>query len=463
MADEFGLLPTGFSAKTSEDVRASLVEKLKAKWGASYDLTDGSPDGQLVSIVASELGLVWAAALDLYSQLSRDTATGVGLDAALALTGTLREEAAPSSVTLLLVGDDATEVAAESRVSAASTETLWRLPSAATLAAVPAWASGDLYETGDLVTDAGNVYRRVNGGGGGLGDGPNDDPANLRDAGDLTNTTSQWELLGEGDAAVEASAVSVDDGPVVGTAYDLSVIETPITGWTAAWNFLDATLGTDEATDAEARIAGEEDLFRPAATTKDAIRQTLLRLEDVTAVNVFQNVTDTTDGDGVPPHAIECLVRGGTDQLIIDTIGSECAAAGIATYGNTNGTWTDSEGTDHAIEFSRPTELPIYVIVTLVKVAHDDDDPDSYPSDGDAQVKEAIATWGNSQKSGKNVVASGISAQAFGVAGVLDVTSVLISNNVDPPTVSTTIAVSLRQLAVFDTTRITVNTSNGTP
>ena len=57
---------------------------------------------------------------------------------------------------------------------------------------------------------------------------------------------------------------------------------------------------------------------------------------------------------------------------------------------------------------------------------------------------------------------SKVAAQAEGVAGVLEVTACYIGTAPAPVT-STTIAISTRQRAVFDTGRITVTTSDGTP
>ena len=469
MADEFGLLPTGFRTKSAADIRASLVEKLRGKWGSSVDLTEGSPDGQLLTVVAAEIGEAWQAQQALWAQLSRDTATGAGLDARLLQTGTFREEARPSEVTLLLIGTTGTPVPTGNRVSTASTGVAFRTIADATIAAAPvSWSISTVYVEGDLVSNEVNLSthdRRIyicTGGGTsqlvattGL-NGPTGTGL------DITDNEVHWRYLGDGDGYAEVAAVSVDTGAIVAVAYDLSVIDTPIGGWAAAWNLLDAELGRDEATDAEARIAGEEDLARPAASTKDAIRQALLRVQDVTSVAVFQNLTDAVDADGVPPHAIEVLIAGGDDQVIRDLLLEQCVAAGIPTHGNVTGTATDSEGVDWTIKFSRAVEVPIYVKVTLIKVAHSDADPDSYPTDGNDQVKLAIVNAGDARPAGYNAVASKVSAAVDTVAGVLEVSEVLIGT-VNPPVASTTVAISSRQRATWDTTRITVTTSNGTP
>ena len=116
----------------------------------------------------------------------------------------------------------------------------------------------------------------------------------------------------------------------------------------------------------------------------------------------------------------------------------------------------DSEGVSHTILFSRPTEVPIYVGVTLVK------DPSTYPADGDDQVKAAIADYGNSLAVGRDAVSSSLAARVFGVAGVLDVTALNIST-APAPTLPTTITITSRQLATYDVANISLSTSNGTP
>ena len=85
----------------------------------------------------------------------------------------------------------------------------------------------------------------------------------------------------------------------------------------------------------------------------------------------------------------------------------------------------------------------------------DIDDPTLYPVDGDAQVKAAIVAYGDAQKCGKDVVASRLSAAAFTVPGVGDVTDIDIGL-APAPASGATLVITKRQLAVFDTSRITV-------
>jgi len=111
----------------------------------------------------------------------------------------------------------------------------------------------------------------------------------------------------------------------------------------------------------------------------------------------------------------------------------------------------------HDISFSRPAPLPIYVIINLQK-------DDTYPADGDDQVKAAIVAYGVDHLfSGVDVVSFQLK-RAITVSGVVDVPTLLIG--IAPtPTTETTIGVTAVQQADLDTARIIVNTTifSGTP
>ena len=169
---------------------------------------------------------------------------------------------------------------------------------------------------------------------------------------------------------------------------------------------------------------------------------------------MFENATDTTDADGLLPHSVECLVQGGLDAAIRASIFSEIAA-GIRAQGTTTGTVTDSQGIAHEIDFTRPTLVPIYVGVTV------NADVNLWPSDGDVQLKQLIVNFGNLQRAGKDVVASGLEAQGFLLKGALDVVCLIKTSA--SPTVRTTIVISTRQLATYDTSQISVVVNFVTP
>ena len=458
----YGILTTGFSAKTLEILKAELEAAWRVSFGASCDLDPQTVDGQIIGIMAERFTELWELAEGVYASFDPDQAVGVQQDALAALTGTVREPARSSTVTATLTGDNATVVPAGKAGSVETTGVRFLTSASATLATVTAYtalsaggavALGSRYWVADGGTD--RIYQCSQAGNVGSPKvPPTSSGANQSDG------TAKWTYLGDGKAAIDVACASEETGPKVAMARTLNVIETPVSGWKSISNVLDATLGADLETAASLRVRREQEVRATGNAAAEAIRADILKvgqgtLNPVTACTVFSNDTDATDGDGLPPHSIEVLVEGGEDADVAAAIWAT-KGAGIETYGTTTETVTDVVGAIHDVSFSRPVSRNVYVKVTLTY------DSRYYLTTGDDLVKAAIVAFGDLSASGKNVVASSIGAQAFKVNGVLDTSEVLVGFS-NPPTSSATLAVSLRELAVFDSSRITVVSAPATP
>ena len=445
----YGLLSTGFSPKPLDVIRQELDDAVRTAFGQSVALGDKSVLGQINGIMAERFAELWELSQAVAASQDPDAATASLLDALCALTGTLRDAATKSTVTLTLTGTLSTVVPIGSRAENGIGDEFETTASATISISVTAWAATTAYTVGNVRKNAGNVYECITAGTSAGSGGP------TTTASDITDGTVHWRYLGAGAAIVDVPAQATETGPIVGTAGDITVITTPVSGWDGVYNRLDANLGTDVETDEALRIKREEELAASGSSPIDALRAAILQVDDVTSCTVFANNTDTTDADGVPPHAVECLVRGGTNQDIFDALLAN-VAAGIATYGSTSGSAVDDEGTSHTMKFSRPTEINIYASLTV------EYDATLYPTDGDAQIEAAIVAYGDALKTGVNVRSSAVLAPAFGIAGVLGVTVCNIGTAPSPGT-STPISIALRELAVFDTSRITITSSAVTP
>ncbi len=469
----YGLTTEGFLIKTLDIIRDEMGIALQQAFGPSIRLDDQSILGQLIGIVAERITMLWELAEAVNSGQDPDSATGSSLEQICLLTGTLRPQATHSSVLLTLTGDDATVVPALSRVNTDSTGIGFQTRADGTLALLDSWASATPYVVGDRVTSTSACFQCITAGTSSVtpANGPtgspdySGDPADTglvaQAADDIHDGTVHWVYLGEGDSAVDVLATAIDTGVVAAVAGDLTAIVNSISGWESATNVDDATLGRNIATDSELRLLREQELAAGGSTPLNALIAELLATSGVLAASVFVNNTDTTDADGVPPHSVEALVRGPTpttdafDQSIWDALLAG-VAAGIRTHGTVVGSATDAQQTVHVMKFSRPTPVPIYVRLDIIK------DPDTYPEDGDEQVKAAVYTYGQAQVTGKDAVASRIAATAFTVEGVLDVTLCYI-DDAPVPTTSTTVAISLRKLATYLTTNVAVNSTDGVP
>ncbi len=247
---------------------------------------------------------------------------------------------------------------------------------------------------------------------------------------------------------------SEEFGPVAAPAGTLS-IETPVSGWSSAANSLDAVLGSNLETDEAFRVSRTAKLRAQGSATVDAIRADVLDVDGVTEAFVVDNPTDFTDSDSRPPHSVECIVQNGDDTEIAEAIFNS-VAAGIQTYGHTGQKVTeivnDSQGFPHTIEFTRPAAVDIWFEVEVDVIA------DSYPSDGDDQIKQALVALGETLNVGDDVIYERFQAEVFTISGVFDC-PVFLMDTVSPPTGTSNIVIALRQIADFDTSRITVTST----
>ena len=246
-------------------------------------------------------------------------------------------------------------------------------------------------------------------------------------------TTANATNSGGSAANVNVAAQCQTTGPIQAVAGALTTIVSPFSGWNSVTNPLDAVSGQNIEADAglRARIA----VYGPP--TVEALRAKLLALTGVTQAVVFDNVTDVTDANGVPPHAIQAVVSGGADADIENLLWQN-VAEGIQTYGSTSGTITDTQGFTHTLSFSRPTIVPIYVIAYLLKGAN-------YP--GDAAVQTAIAAYGSGLIIGESVLANQLFGPVYGVGGIPKITAIYVDPHYSP--VSDSVAILPTQQANF--------------
>lgn len=451
----YGLTLNGFVPKTFEVIRDEINTAVRAAYGDSVDVSDGSVLGQFIAIIAERYSLLWELGEAINSATDPDKATGAKLHAIGALTGVVVKAAASSTVTATLTGTPTTVVGVGSVASVADTAAQFKTTAAATIVASTAWAGTTAYVIGDIVTNGSRIYRcSLAGTSAGSGGPVGTTYASVGE----TDGTAEWDYMGDGTGHVDVAMESSDTGAVIALSRTLTDIVTPVSGWSNVVNTLDATLGRDIESDEDFRVRREDELDATGSSTHDALRANLLKVTGVTSVTIFSNRTELTDGDGVPPHAVEALVETtGTDQSIFDALLAN-VADGIQTHGTTVGTAEDSQGTSHTMKFTKPTVIDIYADITL------DYDAKLYPSNGDDLVKTAVSLVAS--ETGLDVTASRLKAAIMAgpnaVAGVLDV-SVANIGTAPAPGTETTIAIALRELADYDTSRVTVTSSAATP
>jgi uncharacterized phage protein gp47/JayE len=412
MTFPWGLTVYGFRAKTLEEIVDTIETRAKAEIldseGRPLLNTKAGPVHQLIGIFASEARVVWEVVEAVHGATDPDRASGAALVSVGALTGSEKLGATNSTVT--------------------ATVTL---------------GAGVTLPAGSIASVDGDPDARF---------------VTLDDVGGGAAGDYEVELVAE------------TAGPVAANAGTLTEIETPVSGWTAITNELDAVQGSLEESDAEFRVRRDDELESQGTSPQDAIRADLLRLlaaNEIStgSVTVAMNVTDFTNGDGLPPHSVEAIVYDGTDDgsaLDDDAIAQvlwTTVAAGIATHGTSSGTAIDALGVDHTVEFSRPTPKPVYISTSINVAPSRGWDEDA----GEDAVATAIAAFGDANHGvGDDVSRFRMLSSVFETLGVIDVTAFTLGFSASPVgTANLTIAA--RELATFDTSRIVVTPTVVTP
>ncbi|HHT5262737.1 TPA: baseplate J/gp47 family protein [Klebsiella michiganensis] len=231
------------------------------------------------------------------------------------------------------------------------------------------------------------------------------------------------------DGTVVATATCASTGAVAAVAGSVNGINTPTRGWASVTNPLAATVGVAAETDAELRVRQSQSVALASLTPFDAVDGAIANVEGVTRHKLFENDTETTDANGLPPHSISAIVEGGDALEIAHTIRST-KGQGVSTYGTTAIMVTDKYGNPYTIRFSRPVDVPIYVSITLQALT-------GYSSEVGDEIKAAVAAYINSLAIGDSVLLSRVYSPANlgvvsgGNARFYDIMELLIGRSAD--------------------------------
>ena len=393
---DYGVTPAGFVRKPDEAILEEMAAAQRASIDPAWTAEDDELAGQYNGIFTDQLSQLWEALEATYAAGDRAQAEGAALDNLGELTSTPREGATKSTVTLSL-----------------------------------SLNGGITVPAGSIVSALGNPSARFI---------------------TLVNAVNSTGVP----AARQIEAEAITAGPVVANAGQLTVIETPVSGWTAVTNPADADPGQPIESDTDYRARQQSEIAAQGGGTLDGLRSDVSQVLDVTAALALENTTADTV-DGMPPHSFELIVEGGEDQDIADSIWGN-KPAGILAHGSTQVTVTDSQGMEHVVGFSRPSELQVFIAVDLVT-------DDTYDGSGDhAGVKEAIRAGLKTPGLpgflgiGVDVYAGRVVCAAIEVRGVLNASAGLSFTAISAPEDGTDhLAIAERELAGINTPNMDVD------
>lgn len=493
----FGITAQGFKAKRLADIQLETDAAWRGKFGAGFDLDSRTPEGQIRDTLDEREASIWELAEAVSRAYVPVFAEDAQLDNVLALTGLTRKLATFSKVdsgrargvfgtvvpagtivsvendeaALFTTDDPATiSITAVNEVQKLSFSVTpvsgnfkivfdgeitaviaWNASAAAVQAALEALVNigpGNALVTGAITSATGLTITFQAAMGGLPQPQVSTTENNLLALSVITPTT-----LTQGEKAKSpfVNLTATVTGPVAAPTGSLIVIETPVVGLQEFINEEDAILGRNIENDQDAKLRREQELTKAGSCTVEAIKADMLDINDVTAAVVFQNNLSITDFEGRPPKSIDVVVQGGLNAEIGQALFLTIAAGVTQTVGDILINVIDSQGFTQPIRFSRPQEVAIWIEVDVTK------DPALFPIDGAAQIKAKILTWGLKRTIGQDVIVFGtdpLSCSFDDVPGMLDL--VFRIGIAPAPVGDANVAITARQIAMFDTARITV-------
>ena len=310
---------TGFSVSETSDIRDEVaqdwVEAFKEQGRPDLNVDPETPQGQIIDSQTAAIHQKDVELAFLAQQFNPLTASGRWQDALAKIYFISRKPAINSTCVCTLTGINGTTVTAGALIRSTYDQTLWSLNEDVTIGS----------------------------------DG---------------TTTATFTCQSEG--AIQAGAAT------------LTQIVTTTPGWDAVTNTTAAEVGQLVESQAAFEARRYQSVALNGRSTTAAVYARVAEVNNVIAAYVTDNKTNvnkTIDGYTLSPHSIYVAVIGGDDDDIAEAIYNS-VSAGCDYNGNTTVNVTDPN-TDavEAVTFMRPTQLPLYVKVTI---QDDGNLPDGY-------------------------------------------------------------------------------------
>lgn len=480
-----GLSREGLEIKTQDEVlndnriRAANLFADQVPAGDIVDVSDNSTLGRLIGVVSPSEASMWEAIQQVYNSFNPATAIGVSLDNIVSLSGIARLVAQPTRAQVILEGSTNITVSSPlGKAYSSTTQRVFSILNPVLLSPMGASGIGIAVTNVQNLTDYTFTYTV---------DGVNFIDAVYTSDADATSTEILDGLKAEIDFSlggvfttyyqdgrlfitrtdpfqianfsvsinlaiqkVRKLAIVVDDivGEFPQQAMAIDTISVPIAGWDSIINPIAATTGRLVETDPELRERFRNSKFFQSQNILEALIDALRNVDGVTDVVVYENDTDVTDLNGVPRHSFLPIVLGGLPSDIGQTIW-ENKPTGIPSVGDTTIQVADSQGFLHSISYKRPTEVPIYITVSI-------SDAGGIAGDAQAQIRQNIETYGEDNYFiGDDVIYSRFYTPINAVPGH-QVNSLFIGTSPSPVGTSN-ITIAFDAVATFNPANIIVN------
>lgn len=479
---DYGVTLQGFRRKRLADIlaqkRGRAVELFAdlVPHGEIVDTSDSSLLGRLILLDAPGDSELWEEMQNVYLSFDPNSATGVALDNLVALAGITRNRETYSTATAIVEGERGTVIPFGEQVSSPSTGNTFTTTSLVQL---------DLTNATGITVEVESVQ--------------NSSPYTISyTVGTSTSTiqytstssateqeilnglhsliVSQHPLL---DSAVEESEliingtdefrshtftlsanlaaplvrknvdiVATQTGPLEQPPHSITKIDTPVFGWNSVTNPSAAVVGRNRETDEELRERFRFSKFQRASNISESLYSALISTSGVEEVVIYENETDSTDENGLPPHSFLPVILGGSGQEVAQAVWAN-KPLGILSYGNTTVQVLDSQGFPHDVSFERPNPVTIYISMDLST-------NEDFPAFGEDRVREALIEYFREHFGiGDDVVYSRLYTAINSVPGH-QVDSLFLGTSPNP-TGTSNVEIGFNQMASLSEVNIEVN------
>lgn len=297
----------GLQVKTATDIRTDLDTGFRAIYGADINLDQNSPDGQIIGIVTQMAVDLRELLVSVNNGFDPDRAIGRILDERVVINNIERFGATYTTINISITVD--------------RTVTLQGLDANYNDPNATAYTVQDNAGNQFILADTSTIIAGVH------------------------SLTFRARNIGQ----VETTIGTINN-PVT-----IVLGVTGINNPTAP-----VTIGQNEETDAQLRVRRQRSVANSANGYLNGLLGLILSLEGVTDARLYENFTDVTDGDGIPPHAIWAVVEGGANLDIANAI-YERKSYGCNMKGIIEVPIETASGQQFIAKFDRPTSQNLYV------------------------------------------------------------------------------------------------------
>lgn len=246
--------PTGLTTATQTELVTALTTSLQSIYGSDINLDPDSPDAQWLMNIIQQILDQEDLLTQIYTSWDLMQAVGTQLDNRCALIGIQRLGGTYSTVQMTIVTNQSV--------------TIYGLDQGTNPVFTVADSSGNQWQ---LITTT-----------------------NLNNG---TNTDVLFQAANSGAITVQASQIQTAVTVVLG----VTSVNNPS---------IQATTGVTQETDAAFRLRAMQSVALSSQGYLAGLRAALLNISGLTSVYLYENVTGTTDGNGVPGHSIWVIVAG---------------------------------------------------------------------------------------------------------------------------------------------------------